>query len=235
MKSPYILLIILSIIFLGTLNVYCSKSIEIDVTATVYRIIDGDTFDAFPVGRVRLADVNAPELDEAGGKEAKEALSNLLYNVKVYLDVDDKYVMDRYNRLVCIVYVRVDEDKLMNVNKWMLENNYVSLVDFDNEFDPSQWSLYEYYPEKFENESVSTILISTTKLLTSTVTSTVTDTYIKEVTIYNISTHTYTVTVTAQKSSTLDNTQRIYFSPLVSFIIIICVIILLILVLHKRK
>lgn len=223
-------------LLLGILNVYSSKSFEIDVTATVYKIIDGDTFDAFPVGRVRLADVNAPELDEAGGKEAKDALSNLLYNMRVYLDVDDKYVMDRYNRLICVVYVKVDEERLMNVNKWMLEKNYVTLVDFDNEFDPSQWSLYEYYPEKVEKETASTILISITKLLTSTVTSTVTETYLKEVTIYNISTHTYTVTITPHKSPTLDNTQGIFFSPLIWFIIIVvCALILLMLPLRKRR
>jgi len=51
---------------------------EIDLVATVYKVIDGDTFDAFPSGRVRLADINAPELDEAGGREAKNALINLV-------------------------------------------------------------------------------------------------------------------------------------------------------------
>ncbi len=234
MRSLYILLVVLSILLLGTLNVYGSKSFEIDVTATVYKIIDGDTFDAFPVGRVRLADVNAPELDEAGGNEAKEALSNLLHNVKVYLDVDDKYVMDRYNRLICVVYIRVNKDRLMNVNKWMLENNYVTLADFDNEFNPSTWSLYEYYPEQAGGESVSTILISTTKLLTSTVTATITETYVKEVTIHNISTRTHTVTSTLSKSSILEDTQRTFVLALFSLIIVVCII-LVVLVLRKRR
>ena len=42
--------------------------------------------------------------------------------------------MDRYYRLVCVVYVGVDSGKLLNVNKWLLENNNVYLADFDNEF-----------------------------------------------------------------------------------------------------
>lgn len=31
---------------------------------SVYKVVDGDTLDAFPVGRVRLADVDAPELGD---------------------------------------------------------------------------------------------------------------------------------------------------------------------------
>jgi hypothetical protein len=38
--------------------------------------------------------VNAPELNEKGGIEAKEGLIKLVQGKKVYLDVDYKYVMD---------------------------------------------------------------------------------------------------------------------------------------------
>jgi len=104
-------------LFWGIFKVYDTESFEIDITASVYKVIDGDTFDAFPVGRVRLADVNAPELNEKGGVGAKEALIKLIQDEKVYSDIDDKYVVDRYNRLVSVVYARVDSEKLLNVDK----------------------------------------------------------------------------------------------------------------------
>ena len=65
---------------------------EVDVTCSVYRVVDGDTFDCFPVGRVRLADIDAPELGTAEGYVAKDALTTLILNKKVYLDVDDIYM-----------------------------------------------------------------------------------------------------------------------------------------------
>jgi micrococcal nuclease len=49
--------------------------------------------------------VNAPERREPGYYEAKDSLSSLNYGWRVYLDVDDLYVMDKYDRIVCVVYV----------------------------------------------------------------------------------------------------------------------------------
>ena len=115
---------------------------EVDLVATVYKVVDGDTFDAFPSGRVRLADINAPELSEEGGQEAKGALINLVLNRKVYLDVDDLYIMDRYNRLVCVVFIDYNSTHVLNVNKWLIENGYAQITDYKNEFDPSTWTLY---------------------------------------------------------------------------------------------
>jgi len=99
----HIILLLTSFYYLP--SVY-SSPFEVDATASVYHVVDGDTFDAFPVGRVRLADVDAPERGEAGYTEATNALKSLVLNEKVYLDVDDLNVMDSYNRIVCVVYVR---------------------------------------------------------------------------------------------------------------------------------
>jgi endonuclease YncB( thermonuclease family) len=143
-------IIIVGMLIVPVLLVLCSQvlaAVEVDVEASVYKVVDGDTFDAFPVGRVRLADINAPELDQPGGVEAKSALTSLILNKTVYLDVDDIYVMDRYNRLVCVTYVRYNLTHLLNVNKWLLENNYAVVSDYYNEFDPASWALYVYYPE----------------------------------------------------------------------------------------
>lgn len=42
-------------------SVYTSFSGEIDATTIVSQVIDGDTFDTTSEGRIRLADVDAPE------------------------------------------------------------------------------------------------------------------------------------------------------------------------------
>ena len=118
------------------------SGIEVDLIAVVYNVVDGDTFDAFPCGRVRLADVNAPERDEAGYYEARRALADLILGRTVYLDVDDLYVMDRYNRLVAVVYVEYNSTHLLNVNKWLLDNGLAVISDYPNEFSPHSWSLY---------------------------------------------------------------------------------------------
>jgi len=121
-------------------------SVEVDEVAHVYYVVDGDTFDGFPSGRVRLADVDAPERDEPGFEEAKQALADLTQYKIVYLDVDDWYVMDRYNRLVCLVYVRYNSTHLLNVNKWLVENGYAVIADYPNEFDPDSWTMYVHAP-----------------------------------------------------------------------------------------
>lgn len=169
-KEKHLYIAILFILVFGFYTIYGLKSFEIDVEATVYKVIDGDTFDAFPVGRVRLADVNAPELYEAGGMEAKQALASLILGKKVYLDIDDIYVMDKHLRLVGVVYVRVDSKRLMNVNKFLLDNKYVSLADYDNEFNPSDWALYEHYPESTYGNITTTVTVWLTRFQTVTAT-----------------------------------------------------------------
>ncbi len=120
---------------------------EIDVSGTVYHIVDGDTIDAFPVGRIRLADIDAPESGQTGYTEAKNYVSSLTYNKRIYLDVDDLYVKDQYNRLVAVVYVRYDSVYLLNVNKALVDGGYAVVSDYNNEFDPYTWTLYVNYPE----------------------------------------------------------------------------------------
>ncbi|RLI06455.1 hypothetical protein DRO32_05485, partial [Candidatus Bathyarchaeota archaeon] len=125
----------------------CQAELEVDSAAYVYHVVDGDTLDAFPVGRIRLADVDAPEAGEPGYEEAGEALRGLLMNELVFLDVDDVGVEDHYHRLICLVYVRYNSTHLLNVNKWLVVNGYADVVDYRNEFDPSAWELYVYAPE----------------------------------------------------------------------------------------
>jgi endonuclease YncB( thermonuclease family) len=129
--------------------------VEINATCTVTYVIDGDTFDCESVGRVRLDDINAPELDQTGGQEAKNALRELVLYKRVYLDIDDLEPRDKYGRVVAVVYVRFNETHLLNVNKWLVEKGYAEIWDFNNESNPSKWRLYEYYPVWLEEAITS--------------------------------------------------------------------------------
>jgi endonuclease YncB( thermonuclease family) len=67
-------------VFVNFLNYY---SLEIDETTYVSRFIDGDSFE-IPGGKVRLADVSAPEWNEPGGDHATKALYNLLVSARMW-------------------------------------------------------------------------------------------------------------------------------------------------------
>lgn len=73
----------------------------------VQRIVDGDTFECAPVGRVRMLLIDTPELGQGGiGVEAKRALEMLLPvgdTVELELDVAPR---DRYQRTLAYVHNR---------------------------------------------------------------------------------------------------------------------------------
>lgn len=60
-----------------------------EVSGVVTKVVDGDTFDVDGFGRVRLADVDCPEMDTPGGKAAKFFAETMLLDETVHLDVDD--------------------------------------------------------------------------------------------------------------------------------------------------
>ncbi|RLG75109.1 MAG: hypothetical protein DRO14_04975 [Thermoprotei archaeon] len=206
-RTSLLAVVALVLMLAGLVGVAASvhgESFEVDVKARVYKVIDGDTFDAFPVGRVRLADVNAPELSEAGGLEAKQALYKLVYGKVVYLDVDDKYVMDKYHRIVAVAYVRVNSTHLLNVNEWLITNGYAEVRDYPNEFDPRSWTLYVYYPEEAE-ESSRTVTVTKEVTATTTVSRTITSTTTTPVVKYI----TTTASTTIYRTTTVESTETV--------------------------
>jgi len=102
-------------------------------------VVDGDTFDVEGIGRIRLADVNTPEIDSKEGREAKEYAKGLCYQRKVYLDIDDLYVTGKYGRIVAVVYVPYNELHYVNLNQLLLKEGYAEARDYPNEFDPDDW------------------------------------------------------------------------------------------------
>jgi micrococcal nuclease len=68
-------------------------------SCTVASVVDGDTFDCTDGTRVRLLQINTPELSECGGQWAKAALENIFLTPgrQVRLDYDG-VTEDRYGR-----------------------------------------------------------------------------------------------------------------------------------------
>ncbi|MEM2125749.1 MAG: thermonuclease family protein [Candidatus Methanosuratincola sp.] len=122
--------------------VHVIACMEIDMISTAVSVHDGDTFTLATGDRVRLADLNAPELGEEGSYEARDYLSSLILHKTVYLDVDDKYRKDTYGRLVCVVYVDYNSTHYLNVNKALIEGGYAEARDYNNEFNFNTFVLY---------------------------------------------------------------------------------------------
>jgi predicted AlkP superfamily phosphohydrolase/phosphomutase len=114
--------------------------------------------------------------------------------------VDDLYIIDRYNRVVAIAYIRYNDTHLLNVNKWLVDNGYARVVDHPNEFKPSAWTLYVYFPRENEAKQPTTITITTTQARTIVTTQTVTQT------ITQIITQTITRAYTETRATTLTTT-----------------------------
>jgi|GEM_PF-3087102 len=143
-KSLLFFILFFLFLFSFTKTGFC---VEVDGTALVTNIIDGNTFDVYTEDTIRLADINTPELDEPGGQEAKDFLSDLIYMKPVYLDIDDYYQFDTTGtRIVCVVYTYYNSTHLLNVNKVLLNEGYAVIDNNDNEFDPNSWSLYVLNP-----------------------------------------------------------------------------------------
>ncbi|KKL99665.1 hypothetical protein LCGC14_1812170, partial [marine sediment metagenome] len=64
---PFLVIFTVSLV-LFSLNFFIIRghAWEIDSTGTAYYIVDGDTLDVTSVGRIRLADIDAPESYQQG-------------------------------------------------------------------------------------------------------------------------------------------------------------------------
>ena len=74
------------------------------------QVIDGDTIELSDGQRVRLQGINAPELREVWGKEAKQFVQEKVGNQQIELEYDSK-LFDSYGRLLAYVWV---EEQMLN-------------------------------------------------------------------------------------------------------------------------
>ena len=159
MKKVAVLVLVLFSLSYYAAIVRCA-GYEIDMTVGVTKVIDGDTFDVATGDRIRLADLNAPELDTPGYDEAKNYLSSLISGKTVYLDVDDVHRYDTTGtRLVCVVYVDYNSTHCLNTNKALLAGGYSVFWDHDNEFNPYSWTLYVPKNQGLSNNPDYTFII----------------------------------------------------------------------------
>ena len=89
------------------------------VSAEVLRVIDGDSITVRvdqTSYRIRLAEIDAPEMDQAWGEESKSALQEKLENEEVAMEIID---VDRYSRLVARVFLNGRQ-----INREMLEEGH---------------------------------------------------------------------------------------------------------------
>ena len=146
LKKLFVLVILSSVIWYASLiGLTLLFSVEVDHVSTVNYIQDGDTFALESGYWVRLADIDTPESGEFGYFEAGTYLSDLIYQKKVYLDIDDIYTYDYKgtgNRLVCVAYIPFNDTHYINVNKALLTARHADTYEFYNEFTPSEWRLY---------------------------------------------------------------------------------------------
>ena len=92
----------------------------------VTNVVDGDTLDLDNSERVRFSGINTPETGECYYSEAKEKLSELVLNKKVYLekDISDR---DKYGRLLRYIYL--NETNLILVNGVVVESGHAKVYD----------------------------------------------------------------------------------------------------------
>ncbi|MDD1761199.1 MAG: thermonuclease family protein [Methanothrix sp.] len=121
----------------------------------VTNVVDGDTFDVtiekanskitHSIERVRLADVDSPEMESEDGPAARDFTYAVLMNKKVYLDIDDlsEKGQDSYGRLICLAYMAGVYGQPLsapNFNRLLVDSGHARLNNFtNNEFDPDDW------------------------------------------------------------------------------------------------
>jgi hypothetical protein len=148
-RKSIVLLITLLTLQSFVLVIHASSG-EIDGVAVVTGVHDGDTFyidrEFHGSDTIRLADINASELEQPKSIEARNFLAGLVNQTTVYLDIDDNYIFDYHgigDRLVCVAYVDYNATHYENVNKALVDAQLAEIKNFtDNEFNPSTWTLY---------------------------------------------------------------------------------------------
>ena len=118
------------IILFCLINVYSLASNEIPNTlfGKVVHVVDGDTIHIknrnLGLIKIRLSEIDTPELDQPFGIEAKNALKKLVDNKIVKVK---KVTIDRYKRIVAIIYINDTE-----INYFLVKNGYAWCYEYYN-------------------------------------------------------------------------------------------------------
>lgn len=146
------ILVLCLLVFLLPNSAFASPN---EASGVVTNVVDGDTFDiriedtdpriTQSIERIRLADVDSPEMSTSEGPLAKLFATTTLLNNKVWLDIDDRSADGRgpYGRLICVVYL-TESDGLPMIspcfNRMLVDFGYADVDDYyTNEFNPDMW------------------------------------------------------------------------------------------------
>ena len=111
--------------YLSLLLLLSSGTIEAKLQAEVAQVLRVEDGDSITVKvdqtkyRIRLAEIDAPELDQTWGSESKAALQKKLQNEEVYIEVID---VDRYSRLVARVFLNgrhINREMIREGHAWV--------------------------------------------------------------------------------------------------------------------
>jgi len=145
----------LALLLLASLLPILALAAPDEASGVVTNVVDGDTFDLriektdprilYEIERVRLADVDSPEMSSPEGPLAKNYTTETLLGQKVWLDIDNesKSGRDMYGRLLAVVYLE-DLNGTINTthpfNRLLVDAGFAVVKDFtNNEFDPAAW------------------------------------------------------------------------------------------------
>lgn len=87
----------------------------------VVKVLDGDTIEIETGEKIRLLGIDAPEINNRWGPEAKKFNEDLLLGKQVKIELD-KILLDKYGRLLAYVWI---DGKM--VNEAILEEGYAKL------------------------------------------------------------------------------------------------------------
>ncbi len=136
----------MAFLLLAMLSIVASATQD-EAYGVVTNVLDGDTFDVTiekadsritsSVERIRLADVDSPEMDTPGGLTARDFTYAVLMNKRVFLDIDDRSGngRDPYGRLVCVAYLTgFFGQPLMtpSFNQLLVSSGHAEIDDFTN-------------------------------------------------------------------------------------------------------
>jgi endonuclease YncB( thermonuclease family) len=90
---------------LYTITINPSSAILEEAKGIVTEVADGDTITAQSFGEIPFADVDCQKINTSKCLDAKAYTEKWLIGRLVYLDVDDKWVKDKYGCYVNILYL----------------------------------------------------------------------------------------------------------------------------------
>ena len=126
----------LPIVKLFVLITLCPSSVAETFEGNVLHVVDGDTLtlsEGDDVHRIRLSEIDTPEMDQPWGREAKAALIAKVYGAAIKVVVVDT---DRYGRKVAKIWVGerdINRELVREGHAWVYERYLIDKTLLDDQ------------------------------------------------------------------------------------------------------